>query len=48
MHFELSTAAMSNRTCLLSKKLCHYLNQGRTLKDIRGPHFHWFDLILVN
>ena len=26
--------AMSNRNYLLSQKLCHYLNQGRTLNDI--------------
>jgi len=25
---------MSNRNYLLSQKLCHYLNQGRTLNDI--------------
>jgi len=26
--------AMSNRNYLLSQKLCHYLNQGRTLNDL--------------
>jgi len=26
--------AMSNRNGLLSQKLCHYLDQGRTLHDI--------------
>jgi len=25
---------MSNQNGLLSQKLCHYLNQGRTLNDI--------------
>jgi len=32
--------AMSNPNCLLSQKLCHYLNQGRKLNDIlmRAAH----------
>jgi len=32
--------AMSNRNCLLSQKLCNYLNQGRKLNDIlvRAAH----------
>jgi len=29
--------AMSNRNCLLSQELCHYLNQGRTLDDLLLP-----------
>jgi len=31
---------MSNPNCLLSQKLCHYLNQGRKLNDIlmRAAH----------
>jgi len=31
---------MSNRNCLLSQKLYHYVNQGRTLNDIlmRAAH----------
>jgi len=27
---------MSNQNCLLSQKLCHYLNQNRTLNDLRS------------
>jgi len=30
----LSRSAMSNRNCLLSQKLCHYLNVGRTLDGL--------------
>jgi len=35
-----SKPAMSNRNCLLSQKLCHCRNQGRTLNDIlmRAAH----------
>jgi len=29
-----SKAAMSNQNGLLSQKVCHYLDQGRTLNDI--------------
>jgi len=29
-----SRLAMSNPKCLLSQKLCHYLNQGHTLNNI--------------
>jgi len=31
---KVCTPAMSNHNCLLSQKLCHYLNQGHTLNDI--------------
>jgi len=35
-----SRTAMSNPNCLLSQKLCHYLNQGHTLNDtlLRAAH----------
>jgi len=35
-----SRSAMSNPNGLLSQKVCHYIDQGRTLKDIllRTPH----------
>jgi len=29
--YQGSRPAMSNRNCLLNQKLCHYINQGRTL-----------------
>jgi len=32
--YELDRPAMSNKNGLLSQKLCHYLDQGRTLNDI--------------
>jgi len=42
---------MSNPNGLLSQKLCHCLNQGRTLNDIAywwGPHIGWLTLTLAN
>jgi len=42
---------MSNQNGLLSKKLCHYLNQGSTLNDIlmRAEHsVAYFDLSKLN
>jgi len=43
---------MSNPNGLLTKKLCHYLNQDCTFNDIfmkgRGPHYEWLTLILAN
>jgi len=43
---------MSNPNGLLSQKLWHYLNQGRTLNDMlmrgRGPPIEWLTLILAN
>jgi len=41
------TPAMSNRICLLSQKLCHYLNQRRTFSDLFMRAAYWmtyFDL----
>jgi len=38
---------MSNQNHLLNQKLCHYLNQGRTLNNILMRGAHWmgyFDL----
>ena len=45
------SAAMSNPNDLLSQKLCHYLNQGRTLNDtlMRAVHrMAYFDLGKLN
>jgi len=42
---------MSNPNGLLSQKVCHYLNQGRTLNDILMRATHWmayFDLSKLN
>ena len=42
---------MSNPNGFLSQKLCHYLDQGRTLKDIllRAAHgMAYFDLSKLN
>jgi len=42
---------MSKPNGLLSQKLCHYLNQGRTLNDIlmRAAHcMTYFDLSKLN
>jgi len=42
---------MSNPNGLLSQKLCHYLNQGRTLSDILMRNAHsvaFFNLNKVN
>jgi len=47
----LYSPAMSNRYALLSQKLCHYLNQGCTLKNILMRAAVWmayFDLIKLN
>jgi len=44
-------SAMFNPNGLLSQKLCHYLNQGRTLNDIlmRAAHSKaYFDLSQLN
>jgi len=35
--FQTNSAAMSNRNGLLSQKLCHYLNQGRTIEFALQP-----------
>jgi len=51
VHFCSSNSAMSNPNGLLSQKLCHYLNQGRTLNDIlmRAAHgMAYFDLSKLN
>jgi len=37
----LSKADMSNPNGLPSQKLCHHLNQGRTLNDILMRATHW-------
>jgi len=42
---NLSRAAVSNRNCLPSQKLCHYLNQGRTLNDILMTAAHSNNLL---
>jgi len=40
---------MSIPNGLLSQKLCHYLNQGRTLNNINeGRTLKWLTLILAN
>ena len=47
----LDRPALSNPNGLLSQKLCHYLNQGRTLNDILMRVEHWmayFDLSKLN
>jgi len=36
-----STSAMSNLNGLLSQKVCHYLNQSRTLNNIPMSAAHW-------
>ena len=44
-------SAMSDPNRLLSEKVCHYLDQGRTLKDILIRAAHWmayFDLSKLN
>jgi len=43
-----SKAAMSNPNGLLSQKLCHCLNQGRTLKDILLRAAHWRLTLIVS
>ena len=41
--------AISNPNGLLSQKVCQYLDQGRTLKDIlMRPHIEWLTLIVAN
>jgi len=45
------SAATTNRNGLLSQKLCHYLDQGRTLNDIllrATQQIAYFDLSKLN
>jgi len=42
---------MSKPKCLLSRKVCRHLDQGRTLKDVLRRAAHWmayFDLCKLN
>jgi len=39
---------MSNTNCLLSQKLCHYLNQGRKLNDISMRAAHLLAYFYLN
>ena len=38
---RLFISAVSHPNVVLSKKLCHYLNQGRTSSDILMKAAHW-------
>jgi len=43
-----SKPVMSNTNCLLSQKLCHYLNQGRKLNDISMRAAHLLAYFYLN
>ena len=36
-----SSSAMSNQNGLMSQKVCHYLDQDRTVNDILSRAAHW-------
>jgi len=44
---NVSSSALSNRNSLLSQKLCHYLNEGRTLHGLFDLSKLKFDLATV-